>query len=105
MKDKNKGWFRSNWTPQEADEWTKEDYWALVFSSLSYIFLTIGVGLCFLLTFMGLIYLTLGLLAGWMMYRVIDPKLRTLSDKYETKQKQYLKELDLNMKWEDKKDG
>jgi hypothetical protein len=35
------------------------------------------------------------------MYRVIDPKLRTLSEEYETKQKEYLQRLDRVMKWEE----
>ena len=34
------------------------------------------------------------------MFRSIDPKLRTLSDEYELKQKEYLEELDRIMKWE-----
>ncbi len=94
-------WFRKQWTPEEADEWTKEDYWAMVFSSLSYMFLTIALGLCLLVPLWGLLCLALAGLFGWLMYQTIDPKLRTLSEEYETKQKEYLKALDRVMKWEE----
>lgn len=93
--------FRRQWTAHEADEWTKEDFWACVFSSLSYILLMIGLALLFLLPWWGLMVTAAGLLCVWLMYRVIDPKLRTVSADYELKQKQYLKELDRIMKWED----
>lgn len=89
-----------NWTPHEADEWTLEDYLAMLFSSLSYIFLTIGVGLCFLLPVWGFLIVGAGLACAGIMYWIIDPKLRTLSIEYETKQKQYLRDLDRIMKWE-----
>lgn len=89
------------WTPHEADEWTKEDYLAMLFSSLSYIFLTIGVGLCFLLPLWGFLTVGAGLLSAGIMYWIIDPKLRTLSIEYESKQKEYLKDLDRIMKWEE----
>ena len=38
-------WFRREWTPEEANEWTREDSCAIVFSSLTYMLITIGVGL------------------------------------------------------------
>ncbi len=94
--------FRRQWTAHEADEWTKEDFWACVFSSLSYILMMIGLALLFLLPVWGLIIFAAGLLCVWLMYRAIDPKLKTVSADYEVKQKAYLKELDRIMKWEDK---
>lgn len=94
-------WIRSKWTPHEADEWTREDYLAMLFSSLAYIFFTIGVGLCFLLPLWGILCVAAGIVCSLIMYGVIDPKLRTLSTEYESKQKQYLEELDRIMKWEE----
>ena len=47
--------FRTHWTAHEADEWTKEDFWACVFSSLSYVFLMIGLALCFLFPWWGIL--------------------------------------------------
>ena len=51
--------FRKHWTPHEADEWTKEDLLACVFSSLSYILLMVGSALCFLREY-GVTYLLRG---------------------------------------------
>jgi len=93
--------FRRQWTAHEADEWTKEDFWACVFSSLSYILMMIGLALLFLLPLLGLIIFAAGLVCAWLMYRAIDSKLRTVSADYELKQKAYLKELDRIMKWEE----
>ncbi len=94
--------FRRQWTPHEADEWTKEDYWAMFFSALSYLLLMVGLAFCFLIPMLGLVITLLGVLCGWMMYAAIDPKLKTISAHYELKQKQYLQDLDKMMKWEDR---
>jgi len=92
--------FRKHWTAHEADEWTKEDFWACVFSSLSYVFLMIGLALCFLYPLLGIAITILGGVFVWLMYIAIDPKLRTISADYEEKQKAYLRNLDRIMKWE-----
>ena len=94
-------YFRKKWTPHEADEWTKEDYWAMVFSALSYLFLTLGLAYCFLYPWLGLVITALGGICVWWMYKIIDPKLKTISADYESKQKQYLLDLEKNMKWEE----
>jgi len=93
--------FRTQWTAHEADEWTKEDFWACVFSALSYVFLMVGFALCFLLPWLGILITILGGVFVWLMYAVIDPKLRKISSDYEAKQKEYLKNLDRIMKWEE----
>jgi glycopeptide antibiotics resistance protein len=93
--------FRTQWTAHEADEWTKEDFWACVFSSLSYVFLMVGLALCFLFPLWGILLTLLGAVFVWLMYAVIDPKLRKISADYETKQKDYLRNLDRIMKWEE----
>ena len=94
--------FRRKWTAHEADEWTKEDYWAVVFSSLSYLLVTIGSALCFLRPVWGILLTGAGLVCAGVMYWIIDPKLRTISIEYEARQKEYLKELDRIMSWEER---
>jgi hypothetical protein len=42
-----------------------------------------------------------GLVCAGVMYWIIDPKLRTISLEYEARQKEYLKELDRIMSWEE----
>jgi hypothetical protein len=93
--------FRDEWTPHEADEWTREDYLAIVFSSVSYLLMTICIALLFVRPLWGLASTIGAVVFGWLMYRVIDPKLKTLSEEYETKQKEYLQRLDKVMKWEE----
>ena len=34
---------RRRWTPEAAEEWTKEDWLAAILASLSYIFLAVGL--------------------------------------------------------------
>ena len=92
---------RRKWTPQEADEWTREDYWALVFSSLAYMLIMVGTGLLLLLPLWGALVSLAGLVAAGVMYWIIDPKLRTISTEYEARQKQYLSDLERTMKWEE----
>jgi hypothetical protein len=93
--------FRTRWTPHEADEWTREDYWAIVFSSISYVLMTVCIALLFVRPLWGVLSTIGSAVFAWLMYRVIDPKLRTLSEEYETKQKEYLHRLDKVMKWEE----
>jgi Na+/proline symporter len=95
-----RGLFRTQWTAPEAEEWTREDYGALVFSALAYFFLTIGLALCFLAPPWGFLTTAAGLAATWLMYQMIDPKLKTVSREYEAKQKEYLADLEKMTKWE-----
>lgn len=91
---------RRKWTAEAADEWTKEDWIAMLLSVLSYITLTIGVALSFLLLTSGFIILAVGIVITLLMYWVIDPKLKTISNEYEKKQKEYLTQLEDIQRWE-----
>ena len=62
----------------------------------------IGLALCFLFPWWGILITAIGAVFVWLMYAVIDPKLRKLSADYEVKQKEYLKNLDRIMKWEER---
>lgn len=94
---------RRVWTPGAADEWRKEDWIAILLSVVSYITLTVGVALSFLLLTAGFIILGVGIVITLLMYWVIDPKLRMISFEYEKKQKDYLQRLEEIQKWEDQK--
>ena len=93
---------RRNWTPHEADEWTREDYWAILFSSLAYFLIMVGTALLFLLPAWGIGITAAGTVSAFVMYWIIDPKLRTISLDYEARQKEYLRDLEKTMKWEEK---
>src|SRR5688572_33251919 len=68
---------RRSWTPHEADEWTREDYWAILFSSLAYFLIMVGTALLFLLPVWGIVITAAGTVSAFVMYWIIDPKLRT----------------------------
>ncbi|OVE79182.1 hypothetical protein BVY01_03310 [bacterium I07] len=95
------GWIRRSWTPHEADEWTKEDWIAVVLSPFSYICITMGVAMSLFLLPVGFLILGIGIVITILMFWVIDPKLKSLSAGYEKKQREYLKELEKIQRWED----
>lgn len=94
------GLIRRQWTAKEADEWRKEDWIAIVLSVISYITLAIGSALSFLLLPIGFLVLGIGIVVTLLMYWVIDPKLKTISEEYEKKQKDYLLQIEEIQKWE-----
>lgn len=92
---------RRKWTPAAADEWTKEDWIAIVLSPLAYITLAIGVALSMFLFKVGFIILGVAVVLTALMHWVIDPKLKMISEDYEKKQKHYLEELEKIIRWEE----
>ena len=91
---------KRRWTPQEADNWTKEDWIAIFLSPLAYFLIALGVAGSLLMQLWGLVTLALGVLCIAIMYWVIDPKLKKISSEYEKKQKSYLLELEKQARWE-----
>jgi antibiotic biosynthesis monooxygenase (ABM) superfamily enzyme len=94
-------WLRRSWTPEEADDWTKEDLIASILSPLAYIALTIGAALSLLALTIGYIIFLFGIILTLAMYWIIDPKLRKISSEYEKKQKTYLEDLEKIQRWEE----
>ncbi len=92
---------KRKWTPDEADEWSKEDWIAIILSPIAYILLMIGTAMSLLMMTEGFILLTLGIISTAIMLFIIDPKLSTISEDYEKKQKQYITELEKITRWED----
>lgn len=90
------------WTPEEADNWAREDWITIILSPLAYMLLTIGVGLSLFLLTWGFIVLTLSVVLIILMHWIIDPKLKAISEKYEKNQKEYLESLEKQVRWEDK---
>jgi len=92
-------WIRRKWTAVEADEWTKEDWMAIVIAPIIYILLSVGVALSFLLMVEGFIILGISIILIVLMHWIIDPKLKAVSEEYEKKQKEYLEELEEAIRW------
>ncbi|UCD36834.1 MAG: hypothetical protein JSW54_08310 [Fidelibacterota bacterium] len=88
------------WTPEQADEWTKEDWMAIVLSPLAYMLITVGVAMAIMLRPVGFILLVAGGVITVVMHLIIDPKLKVISAEYEKNQKRYLEELDRRVRWE-----
>jgi len=91
---------KRRWTPEAADEWSKEDWIAVLLSALSYVFLAVGSALSFLLLAGGFIILAVGIGLALLMYWIIDPKLRAVSNRFEEHQKHYLEEMETIQRWE-----
>ena len=96
-------YFRQKWTPHEADEWTKEDWIAIVLSPLSFILITFGLAMSLFLLPLGFVLLFLGIVVTAFMFWVIDPKLDVISEDYEHKQREYLEDLEKIQRWEEEK--
>ena len=94
-------WIRRQWTPHEADEWTKEDWIAIVLSPISYILITMGLAMSLFLLPLGFVLLGIGVVVTILLFWVVDPKLGALSAGYEQKQREYLKELEQIQRWKE----
>ncbi len=94
-------WIKRKWTTQEADRWSKEDYLSFIISPLIYILLALGVALSLLLLWYGWVILGACVVLFIVMFRIIDPKLKAISEDYEAKQKKYLEDLEKIVRWEE----
>jgi len=98
-------WIRRRWTAEEASEWTREDWIAIVLSPVVYGLIMFGLVDLLLLRMEGLGLLALAA-AGWgVIYWVIDPKLRAVSAEYETRQAGYAAALEASLKWDAASEG
>lgn len=95
------GWIQRKWTSQQADRWTKEDYLTFIISPLIYFLLAIGVALSLLLIWYGWLILAVSVILFLVMVKIIDPKLKAISEDYETKQKKYMEDLEKIARWEE----
>lgn len=91
---------RRNWTPDAAEQWSREDWIAAAFSALAYLLIIVGGTLALLNLLEGYLLLLAGIIAAAAMYWVIDPKLRAVSDEYERKQKEFLEHVERITRWE-----
>ncbi len=94
-------WIKTKWSAREADNWSKEDYLVFVISPLIYFLLAVGTALSLLLIWYGWLIMGASLVLLWFMIKVIDPKLKAISEDYEKKQKKYLEELEKIARWEE----
>jgi small-conductance mechanosensitive channel len=91
---------RRDWSPDQADEWTIHDLLAGILSVLAYMLVAIGVAGALLLQAWGFVALVVGIASVVLMYRVIDPKLRAMSEAFAKRQDEFLKHVDKTTRWE-----
>lgn len=92
--------FKRDWTAIEAEEWTRHDFWASLLSAASFVLTAVGVAGTLLLQTWGFVTLGLAIAAVWVMFRIIDPKLRAISTDFEAKEAAYIERLDRVTRWE-----
>ena len=92
--------FADDWTPEDADEWTRHDYVASALSAACYLLVAVGIAGSLLLAPWGFVALVAAVPCAWAMFRIIDPKLKALSKAFEANQAGYLEDVDRATKWE-----
>ena len=90
---------RRQWTPQDAEEWTREDWIAIVLSPLIFAGILMGLTKLVLLQWSGIWITVLTLFGMGALYWVIDPKMRAVSKEYEAQQHSHLQRLEEVMQW------
>ena len=48
----------------------------------------------------GYVMTAIGLVLTYVLHKIIDPKLKAISEEYESKQREYLDELEAKTRWE-----
>jgi len=92
---------RRTWTAEQAGEWTREDWIVIVLSPLVFASILFGLTKLLLLQISGLWLLLAAIAGAAAIYWVIDPKLRAVSQEFETTQAKYLEELERSVRWDD----
>ena len=93
-------WIKKTWTAAEADNWSKEDVIAWILSPLTYILTAVGIAFALLLRWYGFVLLAADIVLLVVLFRVIDPKLKAISEDYEHKQKKDLEDIEKIARWE-----
>jgi len=92
--------FGRNWAAKDADQWTRHDLLACIFGVLAFVLVTVGVAGTLLLQTWGFITLGFSLVFTWLTFKVIDPKLRALSENFEDRQADFLEAVERQNRWE-----
>jgi Na+/proline symporter len=91
---------RRKWEPEEAQDWTREDWIAILLSPVVFAAILFGLTKVLLLQWTGLWLLLVAVAGSWIIYWVIDPKLRAVSVEYESRQARYIADLERRHRWE-----
>jgi len=89
----------------EPKEWSWHELVASLLSVGSYLFVAIGVAGSLLLLTWGYLALLVGIVCTGLMFAVIDPKLKRLSQVFAGQQQGYLDEVNRISRWEERHDA
>ncbi|MEM7585331.1 MAG: hypothetical protein AAF560_18220 [Acidobacteriota bacterium] len=92
--------FKRDWSPEDADEWTRHDVVAAVLSAACYLLVALGVAGSLMLEPWGFAALVGSMVCAGLMFRIIDPKMKAMSQAFEANQKAYLDKMNRATRWE-----
>ena len=92
---------RRSWTAEAVQEWTREDWIAILLSPLVYTGLLFGLVQVLLMQMEGFALLGAAVLGTFVIYWVIDPKLKAVSEEFEAGQAKFLDEVEARSRWEE----
>ena len=70
-------------------------------SAACYILVAVGIAGTLLFKPWGYVCLVASILAGWAMFRIIDPKMKAMSVAFESNQAGYLERVNKKTRWEE----
>jgi Na+/proline symporter len=91
---------RRTWTAEEADDWSREDWIAIVLSPIVFALILIGLTKVLLLQAGGILMTIAAVAGAVVIFWVIDPKLRAVSSDYEARQAKYIEALERTHRWQ-----
>jgi hypothetical protein len=97
---RSRPFIKRQWTADEAEEWTREDWIVIALSPLVMAAFMIGVASILVLRPGGIALTLFAIVGTLLIYWIIDPKLRAVSAEYESRQAKYLEELERGVRWE-----
>jgi len=90
---------KREWSEEDCDEWTKEDYLAGAFSVISYFAWALAIYWAMMLEPIGFALLAVAAVSTFLTFYIIDPKLKAQSEVFEKRQLHYLKLLHDSQRW------
>jgi hypothetical protein len=90
---------KREWTEEDCDSSTKEDYLAGFFSALSYFAWALGIYWAIMLEPEGVVLVVVAVVSTFLTFYIIDPKLKAQSETFEKRQLQYLELLRNTQSW------
>lgn len=94
---------KRSWTAGEAEAWTREDWIAIALSPVAYALLMVGVARLLLGLSWGITGVATAAGLALVVYWVIDPKLRAVSEGYGERQAAWLDELEREQRWRERR--